>query len=118
MGEMPRSIESRNVRRSAGKHTSLTLARTLALWLIIVALLQISLVASTTASAHPVPERAVTPEAYFGLIYPGNPDIGDLRPYETQIGKRVSLMLWYEPWQNSGQLQPFPVAQMNAVRED
>jgi hypothetical protein len=59
----------------------------------------------------------VAPELYFGLVYPDAPNITSLSSYETQIGKHVSMVLWYQPWDENNQMQSFPTAQMEALRE-
>ena len=84
------------------------------LWLVTTVLILLPCVTSTPVSAHAAPASA--PELYFGLTYPGTPDIPTLSTYETQIGKRVSLVLWYQSWEQNNQLQSFPTAQMEAVR--
>ncbi len=61
--------------------------------------------------------QASSPDIYFGLEYPGVPDPGALSKYEGEIGKPVSLVLWYESWVSYGQPQFFPVAQMNDIRQ-
>ncbi len=50
-------------------------------------------------------------------MYPTTPDIKDLGTYETQIGKRVSLVLWYQSWKEGGQLKGFPTHQLDTVRQ-
>ena len=59
----------------------------------------------------------MAPELYLGLVYPGEPDIPTLSQDETQIRKGVSIVLWYQSWEQSNQMQVFPTAQMEAVRE-
>src|SRR5215469_15128551 len=71
-------------------------------------------------SAQAFPARAVAPaapELYYGLAYPGTPDIPTLRKYETEIGKGASIVMWYQSWNEGNQMQAFPTAQMEAVRE-
>lgn len=68
-------------------------------------------VASASGRTHPAPAL------YFGLTYPETPNISTLNTYEREIGKNVSLVLWYQSWVESGQRQPFPTNDMEAVRQ-
>jgi hypothetical protein len=92
--------------------------RILLLGLLTPAVLWLPVLASAPVfTAHASPARAVAPELYFGLVYPNVPDIPTLGTYETRIGKGVSIVMWYQSWQEGGQMQAFPTAQMEAVRE-
>jgi hypothetical protein len=96
----------------------------LALWLAIGALgaLLVLLPAATTAHAAAQPAAQTTPQAaaqlqlYYGMVYPGAPDVGVLQTYEHQIGKGMSLVLWYQSWIEGGSFQGFPADQLSAVR--
>lgn len=57
-----------------------------------------------------------TGQLYFGLTYPQTPNLSALSNYETEIGKNVSLVLWYQSWIEQGQRQAFPTDDMDAVR--
>jgi hypothetical protein len=59
----------------------------------------------------------VAPELYLGIVYPDAPNITSLSIHEAQIGKGVSLVLWYQAWEQDGQMQSFPTAQMEVLRE-
>jgi hypothetical protein len=69
------------------------------------------------ASRRAVQTATKSSELYFGLIYPQTPDIATLERYNAEIGKPMSVVLWYQSWVQGGQRQPFPTAQMEAVRE-
>jgi hypothetical protein len=106
------------MRRSTRKPIRSNVIRILLLGLLTTALLQLPFLGLTQDfPVHASPARAVAPELYFGLVYPGDPDIPTLSHYETQMRKRVSLVLWYQSWEQDGQMQSFPTAQMEAVRE-
>ncbi len=67
------------------------------------------------------PARAVASASsessiYFGLVYPGAPDISILQTKEAQLQHAMSLVLWYQDWVIGGQHQAFPAAQMDTVR--
>ncbi len=83
------------------------------LWLFLGATLMLG---PGTVAASPAGANSKA-ELYFGLMYPTTPDIKDLGTYETQIGKRVSLVLWYQSWKEGGQLQGFPTHQLDTVRQ-
>jgi len=53
---------------------------------------------------------------YFGLVYPGAPDISILLTKEAQLQHGMSLVLWYQDWVMNGQQEAFPTSQMDAVR--
>jgi hypothetical protein len=104
--------------RSTRKPINLKSIRMLLLCLITTALLGLPLLELTpVVSAHASPAHAVAPELYLGLVYPNVPDIPTLSTYETKIGKGVSIVMWYQAWEESNQMQSFPTAQMEAVRE-
>jgi hypothetical protein len=113
---MSRNLGLGRAHKSPRHLTSAKIAKILSLWLML-AVVPLLLFEAKDVSAHAEPIRAATPKLYFGLTYPGDPDIGALSPYESQIGKRASLVIWYQPWEMRGQPQPFPTAQMEAVRE-
>jgi hypothetical protein len=118
LGQMSRPIASSTMRRSTRKPISSKFIRILLLGLVTTALLWLPFLELTQVfSAYASPARAVTPELYFGLSYPGDPDIPTLSHYENQIGKRASIVLWYQAWDQNNQMQSFPTAQMEAVRE-
>ncbi len=118
MVQMSRPTASRTMRRSTRKPISSKFIRILLLGLTTTALLQLPFLGLLQDfPVHASPARAVAPELYFGLTYQGTPDITALGKLETQMEKRVSLVLWYQNWQTFGQMQPFPTAQMEAVRE-
>lgn len=71
-----------------------------------------TLPATATAPATAQPR----PQIYFGLMYPGTPDVTALSKLESQMGKPVSLALWYQSWKQGGQIQRFPAAQLEAIR--
>ena len=50
------------------------------------------------------------------MMFPGTPSISDLESNEVEVGKGMSLVLWYQSWKEGGALQTFPADQMNAVR--
>jgi Glycosyl hydrolase family 26 len=116
MGKMSRKLESGTDRKSPRHFTSSKYSKIRSLWLIL-AVVPLLLFEATNVSAHAEPMSAATPKLYFGLIYPQTPDITALASYETLIGKGVSLVLWYQSWEEGNQLQPFPSGQMEAVRE-
>src|SRR5215469_8860858 len=107
MGTMSRNPESGTARKSPRLLTSVKLAKILSFWLVLAVVL-LSLFAATTVSAHSESPRAAAPRLYFGLVYPQTPDITALANYETQIGKGVSLVLWYQSWVQNNQQQTFP----------
>jgi hypothetical protein len=116
MGKMSRNLELGTDRESPRYRTSSKYSKILSLWLIL-AVVPLLLFEAMNVSAHAEPRSTATPKLYFGLIYPQTPDISALANYETQIGKGVSLVLWYQSWVQGNQQQPFPIAQMEAVRE-
>jgi hypothetical protein len=113
---MSQNLESGTVHKSPRHLISSKYSMIRSLWLIL-ATVPLLLIQATTVSAHAEPMSAATPKLYFGLIYPGTPDIPTLANYENQIGKDVSLVLWYQSWEESNQLQPFPTEQMDTVRQ-
>jgi hypothetical protein len=117
MGQMSGPIASSTMRTSTWKPISSQVIRILLLWLVTTALLPFAFLELPQVSANPSSVRAVAPELYFGVVYPDAPNIPSLNSHETQIGKHVSMVLWYQPWSENGQMQPFPTVQMEAVRE-
>ena len=117
MGQMSQHVDSTKACGATHKLTSSRLTRMVLLWLVTTVLILLPCVTSTPVSAHAALAPASAPELYFGLTYPGTPDIPTLSTYETQIGKGVSLVSWYQPWEFGNQLQPFPDAQMVAARD-
>jgi hypothetical protein len=118
MGQMSRPIVSGTMRTSTRKPISSKFIRILLLGLITTALLQLPFLGVTQDfPAYASPAGAVAPELYFGLVYPGDPDIPTLSHYETQIRKGVSIVPWYQYWEEGGHTQPFPTAQMEATRD-
>ena len=114
----PFASHTRRRRTSTGKPIRAKCIRTLLLGLVTTALFLLPVLALTqVVAAHASPAQAVAPELYVGLVYPGAPDIPTLSHYETQIGKGSSLVLWYQAWDENHQMQAFPTAQMEAVRE-
>jgi hypothetical protein len=116
MGKMSRKLESGTDYKSPRHFTSSRYSKIWSLWLIL-AVVPLLLFKAMNVSAHAEPMSTATPKLYFGLIYPQTPDIRALANYETQIGKGVSLVLWYQSWVEGNRPQPFPTAQMEAVRE-
>jgi len=118
LGQKARPIASSTMRTSTGKPIRSKLFRLVVLGLAITALLGLPLLGLTqTFAAHASAARATAPEMYWGLVYPDVPDVPTLSQYETQIGKGVSIVMWYQSWRQNNQLQAFPSAQMEAVRE-
>jgi Glycosyl hydrolase family 26 len=85
-----------------------------ALWLAVGTLLV--LLPGAAAPAHAAAQAAAQLELYYGMVYPGAPDISVLQTYEHQIGKGMSLVLWYQSWIEGGSFQGFPADQLTAVR--
>ena len=89
-----------------------------AIWPLVACLLLTGLLTLQAAYAADGSGRdAQAPEVYFGLIYPQTPDLPTLQQYDAEIGKGMSLVLWYQSWEQDGQQQTFPTAQLEAVRE-
>ncbi len=89
-----------------------------ALCICLICLAASALSAGQAAHASGASGRATpSSEVYFGLIYPQTPDIATLQKYNAEIGKPMSMVLWYQSWMQDGQRQDFPTAQLEAVRE-
>jgi len=72
--------------------------------------------AAGSARAAVASSAAPDGNVYFGLVYPGAPDIPTLQAKEAALRRRLSLVLWYQDWVMGSQEQAFPAAQMDAVR--
>jgi hypothetical protein len=97
--------------RSLPMRTALQLG---ALMLVILGAAVASLIGALPANAS---ASSAPRELYFGVMYPGTPDVAALRTEETKIGKGVSLALWYQGWELYDAPEPFPIAQMEAIRQ-
>jgi hypothetical protein len=117
MGQISRPMASSTMRRSMCRPISSKFLRILLLWLAATTLLLLPFLESPQAAATPASSPAVTPELYLGVVYPDAPNITSLSSHEAQIGKHVSMVLWYQPWDENNQMQSFPTAQMEAVRD-
>jgi hypothetical protein len=118
LGQKARPMASSMMRTSTRKPIRSIIMRILLLWLAITVLLGLPFLELTQVfSSYASPAQAAAPELYFGLTYTGTPDIATLGTDETQLGKRVSLVLLYQHWEQYNQMDPFPTAQMQTVRE-
>lgn len=97
---------------------SYCLGRSLAirLWVVVIALCVGIAAAAYPGVAFASGKATSGSQLYFGLTYPGAPNIPALRTYEEEIGKNTSLVLWYQAWMVYGQRQGFPTSEMDAVR--
>ena len=59
-----------------------------------------------------------SPEVYWGAYVNGAPfDSGKIDDFESDAGKKQSIVHWAQPWSMNGSMQSFQTPQFEAVRK-